>query len=186
MGGMCSDGTPCDIDQDCIFCSLSGRECSDDADCPDPDFAVRIVTDLTLIPRTQDFETLNLNLSRTVAQFLVFNEFEQRFSTSRTVDCFREFRLSNIDTVDNSRSIFSAGVAGTLTGQSRVRGVVTAPEGGGDGLLGIAEEFRCGGPEFRFPACGFVNPAYLVSSAAFNLHFQDRRPQSDFVYLPEQ
>jgi len=145
----------------------------------------RIGTDLTLIPCTQDFQTQNPELSSTVAQFLVFNEFEQRFSTSRTVECFKEIRLSNLDTTQNWRSIFSAGVAGTLTGQTRIRGVVEGADDHGNTLLGIAEEFRCqrdvAEEEYL---CGFVNPDGLVSSAAVNLHFQGARPERDFLYLP--
>jgi len=142
---------------------------------------VRVGTDLTLIPCTEDFRTQDPTLSRTVAQFLVFNEFEQRFSTSRTVDCFKEVRLSNLDTHDNERSIFSAGVAGTLTGQTRIRGVVDGGEDHGNTLLGIAEEFRCTGGDYL---CGFVSPAELSSSVATNLHFQGTRPERDFLYLP--
>jgi len=141
---------------------------------------VRVGTDLTLIPCTQDFRTQNPALSRTVAQFLVFNEFEQRFSTSRTVDCFKETRISNLDTAQNERSIFSAGVAGTLTGQTRIRGVVDGNVDHGNTLLGIAEEFRCTDGY----QCSFVNPESLLSSAAVNLHFQGTRPERDFLYLP--
>lgn len=143
---------------------------------------VRVATDLTLIPCTQDFLTQNPDLSLTVAQFLVFNEFEQRFSTSRTVRCFEELRLSSVDTRQNERSIFSAGVAGTLTGQTRIRGVVDGGTDHGNTLLGVAEEFRCRGADFPF--CSFTAPADLVSTSAMNLHFQGTRPERDFLYLP--
>ena len=56
-------------------------------------------------------------------QFLVFNEFEQRLSTSRPVTCFDDIKISNIDTRSSDHSIFSAAVMGTLTGQTRIRGV---------------------------------------------------------------
>jgi len=57
----------------------------------------------------------------------------------------------------------------------------------GNALLGVAEEFRCGGPKFQFPLCNFVDdPEDLVSATAKNLHIQGRRPQSDFIYLPQQ
>ena len=54
-------------------------------------------------------------LSTTVAQFWLQRVRAALFHQP-TVDCFKEIRLSNIETNDNSRSIFSAGVAGTLTG----------------------------------------------------------------------
>jgi len=143
---------------------------------------VRIGTDITLIPCTEDFRTQNINNLTVTAQMLVFNEFEQRFSTSRPISCFKEVRLSNIDTTANERSIFSAGVEGTLTGQTRIRGVFTAGSPQGNGLLGIAEEFRCDGPDF--PLCSYTRTDDLISSATTNLHFQGIRSQSDFFYLP--
>ena len=193
-GGSCSvTSTPCDNQADCDntcgptnICTLSGGRCLNDDDCPVPTFQARLVTDLTLVPCTEDFENPTSGLSKTVAQFLVFNEFEQRYSTSRTIDCFKEIQLSNLDTPANARSIFSAGVQGTLTGQSRIRGVVnTDNEGrGGNALIGVAEEFRCAGSKIEFPTCSFTDSARVVSATAKNLHFQGRRPQSDFIYLP--
>ena len=59
--------------------------------------------------------------------------------------------------------------------------------GGGNALLGVAEEFRCAGPIYQFPLCNFVDdPKKLVSATAKNLHFQGLRPQADFIYLPQQ
>ncbi len=185
-GDACAMDAGCQNTCESEVCTLSGTTCFEDADCVSSDYQVRVATDLTLLPCTQDYEGRDLDLSRTVAQFLVFNEFEQRFSTSRTVDCFKEIQLSNMETADNSRSIFSAGVAGTLTGQSRIRGVVNDDNSGrgGNTLIGLAEEFRCAGAEYEFPVCDMVDSARLVSSSAKNLHFQGRRPQSDFIYLP--
>ncbi len=169
-------------------CTLSGEHCTSDDQCSAATFLARVATSLTLVPCTEDFETQRPQLSTTVAQFLVFNEFEQRFSTSTTVECFKEILLSNVETGDNARSIFSVGVGGTLTGQTRIRGTspnTTPDPRTGNALLGVAEEFRCGGPEFRFPLCNFVDRnEELVSATAKNLHFQGRRPQADFIYLP--
>ena len=194
MNSCTISGGPCGGDPDCQntcdlasnTCTLTGDHCGSDAECVSSDYQVRLATDLTLIPCTQDFEEQRLDLSKTVAQFLVFNEFEQRFSTSRTVDCFKEIQLSNMETSDNTRSIFSAGVAGTLTGQSRIRGVVNDDNigRGGNTLIGIAEEFRCEGPQYQFPTCDLVNSRNTLSGTGKNLHFQGRRPQSDFIYLP--
>jgi len=124
-----------------------------------------VTTDLTLIPCTTDY--LTQAPVTTPVQFLVFNEFEQRFSTSRSVTCFSELKISNIDTRTSDRSLFNAAVAGTLTGQTRIRGVADGHPDHGHTLLGLAEEFRRDG-----------------GSAAFNLHFHGSRPQSDFIYLP--
>jgi hypothetical protein len=93
-----------------------------------------VSTDLTLVPCGDDF--VGQEPGSAVAQFLVFNEFESRISTSRKVDCFFERPLSLIDTNAPSRSIFSYAVQGTLVGQTRIRGVGNAPTG--HGLLGVA------------------------------------------------
>jgi hypothetical protein len=184
----CNSETDCENRCEGNMCTLSGEPCQVDANCDALAGKVRIGTDLTLIPCTQDINNQDPDLSAVAAQFLVFNEFEQRLSTSIPVNCFREIRLSNIDTHQNERSIFSAGVGGTLTGQTRIRGVVPrSVEQGGESLtgytlLGLAEEFRCRGPEF--PTCSFIQAENLVSSTAANVHFQGRRPLSDFLFIP--
>jgi hypothetical protein len=131
----------------------------------DPVSLKPIMTDLTLVPCSENF--LAQAPVTTTVQFLIFNEFEQRLSTSRHVSCFDERRISNIDSTTTARSIFSAAVMGTLTGQTRIRGVADQHSDHGHALLGVAEEFRQGG-----------------GAAAFNLHFQGSRPQSDFIYVP--
>jgi hypothetical protein len=139
---------------------------------PDPVSTFPVTTDLTLVPCSEDFSG-QAPITTTV-QFLVFNEFEQRLSTSTPVTCFQELKLSDIDApvrrnALRDKSIFSAAVFGTLTGQTRLRGVPDGQPGHGNTLLGIAEEFRQGG-----------------GTAAVNLHFQGTRSQSDFIYLPQQ
>jgi hypothetical protein len=114
-------------------------------------------TGVVLVPCTQD---LRRQIPGTaVVQYLVYNEFEQRFSTSRGVDCKFERLISEIDTTDRERSIFSAGVSGTLVGQTRMNPI-------GSGLLGVAVELT--GDDI----------------AAFNLHYQGDRPDPDIITLP--
>lgn len=91
-------------------------------------------TSLTLVPCGNNL--LTQEPGSVVAQFLVFNEFEQRFSASTRVDCVYDSPISNIDTPNNDRSIWSTGVSGTLTGQTRVQGVGNADTG--TGLTGVA------------------------------------------------
>jgi hypothetical protein len=159
----------------------------------DPISGDSLTTELTLVPCSEDFQ--HQSVIKITVQFLVFNEFEQRLSTSRPVTCFDDVKISNIDTRSSANSIFNAAVMGTLTGQTRIRGVpdsnaqctaagtpfacctgsgtgtcngtATNSLGANNALLGIAEEFRDGG-----------------GSAAFNLHFNGTRPTSDFIYLP--
>ncbi|HVN84527.1 MAG TPA: hypothetical protein VMW17_06740 [Candidatus Binatia bacterium] len=141
----------------------------------DPISGYPVVTDLTLVPCSQDY--LRQSPQKVTVQFLVFNEFEQRFSTSTPVTCFKEFRLSNIDTTTNIKSIFSAAVNGTLTAQTRIRGVALDTSGYGQTLIGVAREFRC-------DAGSTLANCKAVSTSAFNLHSQGRRPQPDFIWLP--
>ena len=110
-------------------------------------------TDLTLVPCTEDLASPRNNAANvTAVQFLVFNEFEQRFSASRRFSCFIETPLSDIDQlVGNEKfSIFNINVQGTVTGQTRIRPVTTNETEVGHGMLGVAEEFRNlsgGGPQ---------------------------------------
>ncbi len=198
-GHDCGDDSDCEntCDPGSLTCTLSGENCGpfgSQGFCSPPTMDVRIVTEITMVPCTQDFESgldfEELDNEKINVQFLVFNEFEQRLSTSTPLTCFKEIPLSLIDANinDPERSIFSVGVGGTLTGQTRMRG--TGDEEGskprGNALMAIAEEFRCAGPIWEFPGCNFVNPENLVSSAAKNVHFQGRRPRSDYIYLPLQ
>jgi hypothetical protein len=171
----------------------AGNQCSSSSDCPDascvaageyngcpnvlildhffdgaddPITGQQVTTYLTLVPCSEDLSAQSP--VTTSVQFLIFNEFEERFSTSRPVSCFDERPIwSIIDTRNPDKSIFSAAVEGTLTGQTRILGVPVKDATFGHALLGIAEEFREGG-----------------GSAAFNLHLSGSRPQSDFLYLP--
>jgi len=177
-GGVCVGGPSAGANCTSAAACPGGRCSAEYSGCPnilvmdhffdgarDPVSQKIVTTKLTLVPCSEDFEKQQ-QVPVTI-QFLVFNEFEQRFSTSNSVNCFREFRISDIDRAGQDRSIFSAAVNGTLTGQTRLRGVVGDNPSYGYTLLGVVEEFRNGG-----------------GTAAFNLHFQGSRPQSDFVYLP--
>jgi len=131
-----------------------------------------ITTNLTLVPCTEDLRGATLPVT-TAAQMLIYNEFEQRFSTSRRVSCSDDMQLADIDTrpgsSDNAYSIFAIGTQGTLSGQTRIRGVETAETGLGHGLLGVAQEFHAG--------------AEAVGSAAFNLNYVGAREQADVITL---
>lgn len=154
----------------------------DDATMPN-DAVVR--TDLTLVPCSEDFEMQEC--FPTTVQFLVYNEFEQRFSTSMTVECFEEIGLSDIDTRDRAmgdsdaastgdlRSIFNVNVQGTLAGQTRIRGVDDGAEAYGNGLIGVMEEFHRSDP---------ANLDTVLSTAAANIHEVGERSAPDMIQLP--
>lgn len=145
-------------------------------------------THLTLVPCSQNFLLQDTALFNTTVQFLVFNEFEQRFSASRSLRCFKEYELCSLGTgVDRAitdtnpasngcqRSVFSAYVSGTLTGQTRIRGVDDGAADHGNGLLGIAEEF------YRTSAGDLSS---VQATAAFNLHQAGERSTPDFIVMP--
>lgn len=145
-------------------------------------------THLTLVPCSQNFLLQDVALFNTTVQFLVFNEFEQRFSASRSLRCFKEFELCSLgtgldraisDTLPSSnscqRSVFSAFVSGTLSGQTRIRGVDDGSPLHGNGLLGIAEEFYRASPTALDT---------VVSTDAFNLHWAGVRQTPDFITMP--
>jgi hypothetical protein len=98
-------------------------------------------TDLTVVPCSEDLS--GQTPTRTTLQFLVFNEFEQRFSTSTKFSCFKEVTLSDIGgpvgPSGDDVSIFNFGVEGTLTGQIRIRPVASATSD--QRVLAISEEF---------------------------------------------
>ena len=120
-----------------------------------------IITLLTLVPCSENY--LRQIPGSAVVQYLVYNEFEQRFSTSRSMECQQFLPLSNIDTTQNERSIFSAGVSGTLTGQTRLNPL-------GSGLLAIALEIH---------GVGVTPPI-----DEFNVHYQGDRVDPDLIVLP--
>jgi len=128
-----------------------------------------ISTKLVLVPCTNDY--LRQVCGNAIAQYLVFNEFEQRFSTSKLVPCYQEIELCNIDTPQCANSIFNVGVSGTLTGQTRLNPVVGT---GLSALLGIAVETHTEDPKGSNP----------YHRAAFNLHQQGSRDVGDIMTLP--
>jgi hypothetical protein len=131
----------------------------DFAEDPVTDDGSQISTVLEMVPCSEDY--LRQIPGAAAVQYLVYNEFEQRFSTSKPFQCKQFSLISNIDTTQNDRSIFSAGVAGTLTGQTRINSVL------GSGLLAVAHEIHDEG-----------------GLADFNVHFQGDRANPDFIVLP--
>jgi hypothetical protein len=118
-----------------------------------------VITDLTFIPCSEDLATQSPTAA--TLQFLVYNEFEQRFSTSLSFTCFKEVQLSDIDTrpgdFGNAQSIFNFAVQGTLTGQTKIRPVAGATTD--NRVLAVSEEFwECDtGPNETCSAAANVN-----------------------------
>ena len=137
----------------------------------DPASGSEVTTDVTFVPCSQDF---NLQLPKSlVVQFLVYNEFEQRFSTSRTIDCLTNIALTDIDTrlgeFGDLQSIFHVAVQGTLTGQTLARGVNDSSDDapGGETMLMVAQRFH--------------DAAW---SSAYVAHQRGVRAEPDLIILP--
>jgi hypothetical protein len=129
-----------------------------------PEFGGVVNTELTLVPCSEALGDPDVSAAFEVnANFLVYNEFEQRFSTAAKVQCYRSTTLADIDTVrgpsGDQFSLFAVGVEGTLTGQTRIRGSKGANGLLGFGLLGVAcENYR------ETPSTP------ILATTAFNLH----------------
>ena len=123
-------------------------ECSG-GPCPAP-----ISTQLTLVPCSQNLE--NQVFGKVTVQFLIFNEFEQPFSTSTTVSCFLNLPLNQIGAPGNNS--FTYTVLGTLGAYSRIN-----PNPGNGGVIGVAEEFRT------------ATSGSSTAAAIFNLHTEGNR-----------
>ncbi len=108
--------------------------------------AGEVRTELTLSPCSAALETGDLiaPANRVVALMLVYNEFEQRFSTGTVVDCLENLRLVDIDTprgpAGDAFSLFAVGTQGTLGGQTRIKGE-TSDNGYGPGLVAVAHQY---------------------------------------------
>jgi len=126
---------------------------------------------LALVPCTEDFA--EQQVPQVTAQFLVYNEFEQRFSTSRSVNCLLDTPISLIDTSQPERSIFSASVAGTVAGNTRITGV-------NGGIIGSATLAFC-------PITGCTDPASgepQALGAGYDLNQFSDRVDADIIRIP--
>lgn len=132
------------------------------------DFAVdpvhpdsHITSALTLVPCSEDLISGDTRFGATGATILVYNEFEQRLSTSIVVDCLLESQLSLLDTTQPQRSAFSVGTGGTLVGQMRIRPTT-------HGLLAVLSEHH-------------TAKSGHVASAMVNVDQQGRRGTDDEI-----
>jgi hypothetical protein len=172
-GGTCSNDAnePCETDEECgesNTCNLGPQILDGD------DLALRsaTLTDLTLIPCSQDFE--NQIPGRVTFQFLITNEYEQQFSASTTIVCWKNFFLHEVDSPnDPDRSVFAFGSLGTRYAQTRI-----SPVGTDGGIVGVAGVLRADQDSF-------------TARVALNLHIEGDRFSAtegavvDEIILPE-
>jgi len=168
---------------------------------------------LTIVPCERDYLFQTFNGPDITVQFLVFNEFEQRFSTSIKISCYEEIRLSDIGSIlpgpqGDQFSIFNVGVQGTLTGLSRVRSVPGPNLDGYDGrgiALLLTENWAAGvcagamatgesknrvdvslcSSDADCEALGVMGPCRnpFVKTTSANVQFQGSRLQGDRVSI---
>lgn len=99
-----------------------------------------ITNELTLVPCSKDFE--NQRPGQVTVQFLIFNEFEERFSASFTVVCWKNTLLTDIDSPnDPTLSVFHTNNLGSEVAETRI----TPADQSDGGVVGVAEVFRSDG-----------------------------------------
>ncbi len=118
-----------------------------------------VETELTLVPCRADYE--NQAPTKIVVQFVASNEYEQRFSASRTFECWDSFFLSDVNI------IFSVLAAQTRFVETQIR----PSEQTNSGFVGISEEYH--------------TIAGQTSRVAFNLHEDGTRDKTDLIFIPE-
>jgi len=134
-GGAQADNlwVPCQSDADCADLELNGAHgwqpdftCDNGPLIQDAAGALALrsatINDLTLIPCQADFE--NQIPGKVTVQFLVYNEFEQVFSASTSIECWKNFNLFQVDSPNNpENSIFSAARLGSAAAKTVIRPV---------------------------------------------------------------
>src|SRR5262249_1359720 len=117
-----------------------------------------VATEVTVVPCQDDFE--HQVPTRVTAQLLAFAEFEIQFSASTPVECWRSFFLGDVS------NIFRVSAALTRFVETQMR----TPDGN-SGIVGVAEEYhRLDDQQAR---------------AAFNLHEDGTRANTDLIFIPE-
>jgi hypothetical protein len=98
-------------------------------------------TELTLVPCSENFETQQG--SKVTVQFAIYNEFEEKFSASTTVNCWKNIFLADIDSPnDHDLSVFSAEVLGTTVAHTRITPADPTDGTFNGAVVGVAETTR--------------------------------------------
>jgi hypothetical protein len=119
---------------------------------------LKLSTELTLVPCQENLEN-QIPSSRTV-DFAIFDEFENQFSTSVTINCYFNRALARIS------SALTTSTLSTPTAYTRI----TSKNGG---VIGVAEEFRN------------AVVGVKTGAAAFNLVNEGYQAVPDHIILPQ-
>jgi hypothetical protein len=195
-GGQCADnGVLCAGDDDCGNdgpCILEYNACPDTwilNHQPDgaPDLVLQddeglapsaVVTELTVVPCTQNFET---QLPTTVTiQFQAYNEFESQFSLSTSVTCWGNIRLSELGA---PAMVFAGQLPpdpqGSMFMQTRLRNASGTPFG----FMAVAEEIHIAQESVVDTGSEDIFVRF-ASRAAFNLVVEGDRTTPDVITVP--
>ncbi len=128
-----------------------------------------VQTFMTFVPCAEDFE--NQIPATVTLQFRVTNEFETPFSTSTSITCWKDIRLSDI----GNTNIFDASVLGSTVATSDI----TPADIDDGGVLAVLEEWRSDG------AGNFARSAVNVHTEG-NRFFGEDGTEFDRIILPGQ
>jgi hypothetical protein len=118
-----------------------------------------VATEVTLVPCRADYE--HQQPTRVVVQLVAYNEFEQHFSASVTIECWASFFLSDVSSIFGIRSMQTRFVETTMR----------PSDAANSGFVGVVEEYHQLGD--------------TQSRVAFNIAEQGTRPKTDLIFLPE-
>jgi hypothetical protein len=118
-----------------------------------------VVTDITVVPCEENFETQEP--VTVTLQFAITNEYEQTFSASTSVECWEETNLASIN------QVFTRNFVGTDFLQTRIR----PSAGTANGFMIVADEVH-----------KITDGA--ATTAAENLHVEGERPGPDLIVIP--
>jgi len=159
LGGGVTDECPSGAEYEGCGERLILNHFAENADSPLFGPTSQVSTEVTLVPCRADYE--RQDPTRITVQFLASNEFEQRFSASTKVECWRSFFLEDVG------NIFEIRAAQTRFVETQMRPSDLA----NSGFVGVAEEYHhLDGQQTR---------------AAFNIPEQGTRPKTDLIFLPE-
>jgi hypothetical protein len=159
LGGGVTDECPSGAEYEGCGERLILNHFAENADSPLFGPTSSVSTEVTLVPCRADYE--QQQPTQITVQFLAFNELEQRFSASTTVDCWRSFFLEDV------RNIFEIRTAQTRFVETQMRPSADS----NSGFVGVAEEFhRLDSQQTR---------------AAFNIAEQGTRAKTDLIFIPE-
>jgi hypothetical protein len=152
-----------------------------------PDLAVGspsfVATSLTLVPCEQNFETQDPE--SVTLQLLTYNEFEQQFSSSTTLTCWADLKLTDIN------NLFRRTTLASDFAQTRIR----PSSGTQSGILLVGTETHYVGERDLVSdamlsepgeelVAGRPRPPY--ATASFNAHIEGERIPQDLITIPAE